>query len=479
MKKRVQRLADGMESGGLVEFAENPGDARAMHLLLTEASRATYHNALEREWQWTNAIAEDYVSKKAINLMPHPTPAEQFDPSNPRFTADRFTLLTQMREEAPVTFLPALDVYAVTRWQEVHDVLGDAVTFASSEAFSAGVHLAPEALAIYSVTSPIFAYNPINVDKPLHTRLRDPLMAAFSPKRTQSLAPTVIADVEDLLDSIAASGSQTDLLLTLCKPLPLRTICRLLGVPLADAEKLSGWSNALVTFQTPGLPIEVQVVAAQGLRALENYIREMVAQKAATPDDGLISALVAGRAAGENDLSEDELVADIAIVFFAGHETTINTIANAFHSLLNQRDQWEAVVSGTVDTENLIDELLRHDTSVMGLYRRATVDTVIGGVPVPQGATLWVCYAAANRDPAQFDAPETLQCQRGKARQHLTFSYGAHYCVGSLLARLQLREAVTRAAKRFPEMHLAPGVVVPEIPNHATRGPITLPVLLK
>ena len=411
--------------------------------------------------------------------MPHPTAAEQFDPHNPRFTADRFTLLAQMREEAPVTFLPALHVYAVTRWQEVHDVLGDAVTFASSEAFSAGLHLAPEASAIYSLTSPLFAYNPINVDKPLHTRLRDPLMAAFTPKRTQSLAPTVIADVEDLLDAIAASGDQTDLLLTLCKPLPLKTICRLLGVPLADAEKLSGWSDALVAFQTPGLPVEVQVSAAYGLRALENYVRETIAQKAATPDEGLISALVAGRAAGENDLSEDELVADIAIVFFAGHETTINTIANAFQSLLHQRDYWEAIALGTLDNDNLTDELLRHDTSVMGLYRRTTVDTVIGGVPIPQGAIVWVSYGAANRDPALFDAPETLQCPRGNARQHLTFGYGAHYCVGPLLTRLQLREAVIRTAIRFPDMHLVPDATIPEIPHHGLRAPITLPVLLK
>jgi len=107
------------------------------------------------------------------------------------------------------------------------------------------------------------------------------------------------------------------------------------------------------------------------------------------------------------------------------------------------------------------------------------VDTVIGGVPVPQGATLWVSYGAANRDPAQFDAPETLQCPRGNARQHLTFGYGAHYCVGPLLARLQLREAVTRAANRFPNMRLEPGALVPEIPHHTLRAPLTFPVLLK
>jgi cytochrome P450 len=411
--------------------------------------------------------------------MLHPTAAEQFDPSNPQFTADRFALLAQMREEAPVTFLPALHVYAVTRWQEVHDVLGDAVTFASSEAFSAGLHLAPEASAIYSLTSPLFAYNPINVDKPLHTRLRDPLMAAFTPKRTQSLAPTVIADIEDLLDRIEAGGGQTDLLQTLCKPLPLKTICRLLGVPLADAAKLSGWSDALIAFQTPGLPVEVQVAAAQGLRELDNYMREKIVQKAATPDEGLISALVAGRAAGENDLSEDELVADAAVVFFAGHETTINTIANALRSLLERREYWEAIAAGTMDTDNLVDELLRHDTSVMGLYRRATVDTEIGGVPIPQGAIVWVSYGAANRDPALFDAPEKLQCPRGNARQNLTFGYGAHYCVGPLLARLQLREAVTRVAKRFPEMRLVPGAIVPEIPHHGLLAPLALPVLLE
>ena len=353
------------------------------------------------------------------------------------------------------------------------------MTFASSEAFSAGLHLAPEASAIYSLTSPLFAYNPINVDKPLHTRLRDPLMATFSPKRVQSLAPAVIADVEDLLDAITASGDQTDLLLSLCRPLPLRTICRLLGVPLTDAEKLSGWSDALIAFQTPGLPIEVQVGAAQGLRELESYMRDKIAEKAATPDEGLISALVAGRAAGENDLSDDELVADIAVVFFAGHETTINTIANSFQSLFNQRDQWEAVVSGRVDAESLTDELLRHDTSVMGLYRRVTVDTTISGVPVPKDAIVWVSYGAANRDSSLFDEPDKLQCPRANARQNLTFGYGAHYCVGPLLARLQLREAVTRVAKRFPGMRLVPDAIVPEIPHHGLRAPMTLPVLLK
>ena len=132
-----------------------------------------------------------------------------------------------------------------------------------------------------------------------------------------------------------------------------------------------------------------------------------------------------------------------------------------------------------MDAENLTDELLRHDTSVMGLYRRATVDTVIGGVPVPQGATVWVSYAAANRDPALFDAPETLQCPRANVRQHLTFGYGAHYCVGSLLARLQLREAIARTAKCFPSMRLEPGALVPEISHHGLRAPIALPVLLK
>ena len=411
--------------------------------------------------------------------MPNPTAAEQFNPHNPQFTADRFALLAQMRAEAPVTFLPALHVYAVTRWQEARDVLSDATTFASSGAFTAGLHLAPEAEAIYPLTGLLFANNLINVDRPLHKRLRDPLISAFTPKRVQSLAPAVIADVENLLDTLVASGGQADLLPALCRPLPLRTICRLLGVPIADAGKLSGWSDALVAFQTPGLPVEVQVGAAHGLRALEDYVREMIAEKAETPDDGLISALVAGRAAGENDLSEDDLVADIAIVFFAGHETTINTLANAFHSLLNQRDQWEAVASGTVDPENLTEELLRHDTSVMGLYRRATVDTVIGGVPVPQGATIWVSYGAANRDPAKFDAPDTLRCPRENARQHMAFGFGAHSCIGPALARLQVREAVTRVATRFPVMRLVPDAPVPEIPHHGLRAPVTLPVLLK
>jgi cytochrome P450 len=410
--------------------------------------------------------------------MQHSTAAEQFDPRHPQFTAKRFNLMAELRAEAPVTFLPALHVYAVTRWQEVRDVLADPVTFASSEAFSAGLHLAPEASAIYSLQSSLVANNLINVDKPLHKRLRDPLMSAFTPKRIQTLAPTVIADIENLLDELQTSGPRADLLTAFCRPLPLRTICRLLGVPLADAERLSAWSDALIAFQTPGLPTEVQVGAAHGLQALEDYLRGAVAEKTAAPDDGLISALIAARTAGENELSDDELIADIGVVFFAGHETTINTLANAFYSLFNQPEQWAAVVSGSVDPEQLTDELLRHDTSVMGLYRRATRDAVIGGVPVPQGATIWVSYGAANRDLSKFTEPEVLQVQRENARQHVTFGYGAHYCIGAALARLQVREAITRAARRFPAMRLVPGTVVPEIPHHGLRAPIMLPVVL-
>ena len=410
--------------------------------------------------------------------MSTPSVAERFDPRLPDFTAQRFALLAQLRADAPVTFLPALHVWAVTRWQEVRDVLGNPADFVSSEAYSAAVHLAPEALQILPLSSPLFALSIINVDGTQHARLREPLMAAFSPKRIESLASTVAADIDDLLASLAESGPDADLMAAFCKPLPLQTICRLFGIPLADAEQLRGWSDAFIAFQIPGLPVEAQVGAAYGLRSLEAYLRAMIVEKAAAPDDGLISALVAARAARENDLSDDELVADIASVFFAGHETTINTLGNAFHSLLSQRDQWEAVASGAANADTLTDELLRHDTSVMGLYRRAAADTQIGGVSIPEGATLWVSYGAANRDPAKFDDPETLRGDRENARQHLAFGAGQHYCIGASLARLQIREAVTRTAQRFPAMRLAPGAFVPEIPHHALRAPIMLSVVL-
>lgn len=275
------------------------------------------------------------------------TAAERFDTSNPQFTLDHFEIMAQMREQSPVTFVPSMGFYAVTRYDDVRAVLGDAELLASSQAFSGGVHLAPEATAIFPLSSPFFALNLINVDKPIHKRLRDPLMAAFHIKRIQALTPTVIADIEDLLDSITLSAMcegdltnlRTDLRASLCKPLPLRTICRLMGVPIEDAEKLSGWSDALIAFQTPGLPLEVQIGAAHGLGELEDYVRALIVEKTAHPDEGLVSALIAGREAGENDLTDDELVADIGITFFAGHETTVGTLANAFQSLLENPDQ--------------------------------------------------------------------------------------------------------------------------------------------
>lgn len=211
---------------------------------------------------------------------------------------------------------------------------------------------------------------------------------------------------------------------------------------------------------------------------MESYLRDLIGEKATAPDDGLISALIRGRGDGSHDLSDDELVADIASVFFAGHETTINTLGNAFHAVLTDRAAWDAIVAGDVAAEALTAELLRHDTSVMGLYRRAATDTEIGGVAIPRDATLWVAYGAANRDPALFEQPQDLRFDRPTANQHLAFGAGIHYCVGAALARLQIAEVITRTARRFPQMRLVPQAPIPELPHHALRATLALPVLL-
>jgi cytochrome P450 len=402
------------------------------------------------------------------------TIAALFNPFAPNFTEQRYLLLARLREESPVCYLPALGFWAVTRHEDIKAIVSDPSAFPSAGAYSSSNNLSAEAKAIYNEDMPLYKYSLVNTDKPLHTRLRAPIAAAFVPRRIRELQDEIGDDVKLLLGQLFDAAPVADFVTGFAKPLPIRTIVRLLGLPLEDVPKIHGFSNAFTALLIPTLPVEAQVQAVKGLKAFDEYMRDFVTGANTNLSEGLLSNMLAARSRGEHDLSDDELVGNLANVLFAGHETTVNTLANSFVRLLNDRPTWSALVDGTADVDALTDELLRLDTAGVGLYRKTAAVTRFGDVEVPAGATLWIAFGSANRDASVFPEPDKLDPNRENLREQLTFGYGLHYCIGVALARTQIRAAISTAATMYP--HLKQVGVAPELPNHTLRATLALPV---
>lgn len=315
------------------------------------------------------------------------------------------------------------------------------------------------------------------LDPPDHTRLRRLVSKAFSPKVVKALEPDIAAMVDGLLDKVAAAG-EFDVIADLAYPLPVAVICRLLGVPIEDEPKFS-WASALLaqgldpffafTGEAPGF--EERLEAGLWLRG---YLRELIERRRAQPADDLISGLIAVEESGDQ-LTEDEIVATCNLLLIAGHETTVNLIANAALAMLRRPRWWTALGENADLAPAIIEEALRYDPPVQLVGRVAGADMTIGEARIPKGETMMLLLAAAHRDPAVTERPDEFDPARASAR-HLAFGKGPHFCLGAPLARLEAAVALSAVTRRFPGARLAGE---PDYkPNVTLRGMASLPVAL-
>lgn len=315
------------------------------------------------------------------------------------------------------------------------------------------------------------------LDPPDHTRLRRLVSKAFSPKVVKALEPEIAGLVDGLLDAVAEKG-QFDGVRDLAYPLPVAVICRLLGVPLEDEPEFSRASGLLAqgldpfvafTGEAPGF--DERLAAGLWLRG---YLRDLLQQRRAHPADDLMSALIAVEESGDQ-LTEDEIVATCNLLLIAGHETTVNLIANAMLAMLRHRQYWTALAGDPGRASGIVEETLRCDPPVQLIGRIAGEDMTIGGTPIPKGDTMMLLLGAAHRDPAVTDRPDEFDPDRSSIR-HLAFGLGAHFCLGSPLARLEAAVALAAVTRRFPDASLAAEPVYK--PHVTLRGMAGLEVSL-
>jgi pimeloyl-[acyl-carrier protein] synthase len=316
------------------------------------------------------------------------------------------------------------------------------------------------------------------MDPPDHTRLRRLVACAFTPKRVADLRRTSEAITAELLDETAAAGASgdvVDLIRSLAYPLPVRTICSLLGVPEADEATFTRWSRGLARSLDPSVlrSAEVDAAIADAESGLAAYLEDLLAVRRTRPRDDLLSALLDVEADGDR-ISPDEVVDLALLLLVAGHETTVNLIGNGVLALLRAPDQLNLLRRAPDLVAGVVDELLRFDSPVQLTQRVATEDLDLVGCPVRAGDEIMLVLGAANRDPLVFAEPNRLDVTRD-ARRHVAFGGGIHHCLGAALARLEGEVALSARLARFPRLELAGEPL--RRPTFTLRGLESLPVV--
>jgi cytochrome P450 len=301
-----------------------------------------------------------------------------------------------------------------------------------------------------------------NVAGPEHARFRTFISEYFTPRALRALEPSIRAIAQELAGGLSDSGSG-DLLKDFAYPLPYTVISEVIGIPAADRAVVKEWNNAWLALQVVPLPEEQQTAMAEGLLAYEEYLRTLLLSRAndETSEGAAAADLASGlyRATlGDEPLcTVDQAIVSLRFMIAAGHETTTNLIANAVHQLLAVPERWQALVQYPELAAAAVEETLRYDSSVQGALRVATERVRIGDVDLPAGSRVRVMFAAAGRDPAQFQDPEEFRLDREGPPRHLGFGFGAHFCVGAPLARLEARIALETLAAALPRLRLADG----------------------
>jgi cytochrome P450 len=375
------------------------------------------------------------------------------------FLANPYPVYEALRASEPVKRMPDGSVF-LTRYEDLAAVYRDAQAFSSDK----HVEFAPK----YGAGSPLYEHHTTSLvfnDPPLHTRVRKLIMGALTRRAIADMEPGLITLVDTLLDRIEAQVGG-DLIEDFASAIPVEIIGNLLGVPHGDRGPLRDWSLAILGALEPVITAEQQALGDHSVTDMLAYLKGLVAERRQRPGDperDVLTRLIQGETNGEQ-LSEVELLQNCIFLLNAGHETTTNLIGNGL-ILLQEFPEARAQLLGDLrasahdpaGSESVltlaVDECLRFESSNQLGNRRVVKAARVGGVELPEGTLVTLCIGAANRDPAQFAAPETMDLRRAP-NKHLAFGFGIHQCAGLSLARLEGRIAIGRFLQRFPDFRL-------------------------
>jgi cytochrome P450 len=373
---------------------------------------------------------------KSPHRAADPPPSCPFDPDHPATVSDPYPGYRWLREQAPVSYLPNHDLWVVSRHADVVEVLSDPYRFSSQLGMGAVQSLHAPQSVDYRIGAPGVRVL-IATDPPEHSRLRRAVLAPFGRAAIARLTPRIEAVATELVANLVANAERGDaeIYRDLAAPLPVLVIAELLGVPTAMRDEFRVWASVITDDLDANGAADTRL--GRGYDMFRYFYTEIRRRKH-EPSDDLLSVVAATDAAG---LSDREVMAFCAFLLVAGVETTTNLFTNMIDTLVRRPEVRRRLWADPELAEPVVEEALRYDTSVQGLWRATVTDDRLGGVDLPAGARLLVLFGSANRDGEVFAEPDTFDLERAP-NPHLAFGYGHHRCLGAGLAKVELVAAL-------------------------------------
>jgi cytochrome P450 len=374
--------------------------------------------------------------------MPADEPVRSFDLNDPEICANPYPAYRWLRENAPVYHLPGTSMWVLSRYQDIDRVLHDHETFSSYP----GMEVPMLSLSLQ--------------DPPDHTRLRQTVSRAFTPRQIQQLASNIEAVAEELM---AELPSTCDFITAFANPLPLTIICEILGIPAERRRDMKRWSRAalLTSLSARGVADPEEAMRSnRGMSEFMEYLHEVIAAHRVQPRENIISALLA---------LEKE-----------GHETTTQLIANGAYQLTQEPTLWEQLKVKPELVPNFVEEVLRYYPPLQRFVRRTTRDVAFAGTTIPANAQIMVLPGSANRDPSQWTDPDRFDIERDNGAS-MAFGAGIHFCLGAALTRLEGRIAFEILLRHARSLRLNPRVKPVAVKKYASGvlGWEVLPVIVE
>ncbi|MEO3886613.1 cytochrome P450 [Nonomuraea sp. B5E05] len=384
----------------------------------------------------------------------------RFDPWNPDFVAHPYGVYEELRREAPISYFEPTNQWLVSRHADVNALLRDRrlgrsyLHVATHEQFGR-----PPEPEFQEPFWRVIRAGMLDVEPPVHTRLRRLVSKAFTPRMVESLRPRVRSIARELVDTYVAKGGG-DLIAEVAEPLPVTVIAEMLGIPGQDRHLLRPWSADICGMYELNPAPDAQHTAVRAAEEFAGYLRALAAERRPRPGDDLISALTQIA-----ELTEDELVGTCVLLLNAGHEATVNVTGNGWWSLFRNPAELVRLREDRSLLPTAVEELMRWDTPLQMFERWVLEDIEVHGVEIPRGAEVALLFGSANRDQTVFDDPDRLDVGRAD-NPHISFGAGIHFCLGAPLARIELMEsfgalldrAATLELRREPEWK--PGYVI-------------------